>query len=91
MVKTKDLIDSVSVRYGLSRPRAETLVRFIFDQMYNELCQGGEVVIRGFGAFRIVKRNPKRQGDLKTKKTIVLPARKSVKFVPSINMKREIK
>jgi len=64
-----DLIDQVSKDAGITRVKAETVVKTIFEAMTEALLKGDRIEIRGFGSF-IVKdhdgyngRNP-RTGEV---------------------------
>jgi integration host factor subunit beta len=60
-----ELIETLSVRYGLSLKRSEEVVNAIVDSMTGALISGERIEIRGFGSFVVneykayLGRNPK--------------------------------
>ena len=60
-----DLVEMLSVRYGLSLNKSEDVVNTIVDAMINALKSGERIEIRGFGSFVVndykayLGRNPK--------------------------------
>jgi integration host factor subunit beta len=58
---------------------AETIVRTIFESITETLANGGRVELRGFGAFSVRHRDPRRGRNPKTGETLDVEA-KSVPF-----------
>ena len=70
MVKS-ELIEHLSERAGITLYRAEEVIDLFFGMIQTQLCNGGRVEIRGFGAFSTKEykgytgRNPKTGDDVK--------------------------
>ena len=68
-----DLIEMLSVRYGLSLNKSEDVVNTIVDAMINALKSGERIEIRGFGSFVVndykayLGRNPKTGAPVEVK------------------------
>ena len=68
-----DLIEMLSVRYGLSLHKSEDVVNTIVDAMINALKSGERIEIRGFGSFVVndykayLGRNPKTGAPVEVK------------------------
>ena len=75
MVKS-DLIENLAERAGITLTKAEHAIDLFFGLIQTQLCNGGRVEIRGFGALSVkeykgyIGRNPKTGDDVK-----VLPKR----------------
>lgn len=61
-----------------------------FDQVAVTLAAGDDVTIRRFGKFEPRKRRPVTRLNPKTKIPIDVPAKTSVGFVPSTNLKTRL-
>ena len=47
------------------------------------LAKGESIQLRGFGSFVVVNKSERKVNDIKTGKSITIPAHKSVRFKPS--------
>ena len=63
----------------LSQADAEKIVRAIFESMTETLAEGGRVELRGFGAFSVRYRDPRRGRNPRTGEAVDVEA-KSVPF-----------
>lgn len=61
-----------------------------FDQIASALASGDDVTIRRFGKFEPRKRRAVTRLNPKTKIPIDVPAKTSVGFVPSLNLKSRL-
>lgn len=66
---------------------AERAVDSIIDGITNMILNGDELCIKGFGAFTIQERKPRRGRNMRTGETISVPAKRVVKFVPGKSLK----
>lgn len=82
-----DIITVVANECKLSNAQAKEVVDVVFDAIKIELCKGGDVRIKDFGAFKAVVCKEKKARDLSRGTTIVIPEHKKVKFNASINFK----
>ena len=74
-----DLIEAVAIKCDISKLAAQRAVDAMIDTITNALQNGKEVQLLGFGTFSVV--------DLRTNKSIDIPARKVPKFVAGKNLK----
>jgi len=72
---------------GMSYVEAQRTVDLILNIIKSRLARGEKVLITGFGCFRIVKRKDKKGVNPQTGEAIIIPGRKSVKFIPSKYLK----
>jgi len=81
------LVDEMSAVCGLTKTDTEKALNAFLSVLQNALKKGDEISIVGFGSF-CVKETAARNGrDFKTGESILIPARKSVKFKPGKNLK----
>lgn len=50
-----------------------------------------EIQLRGFGTFTVIERAPRKARNPKTGETVMIPARKTIKFKPGKVLKAEIR
>ena len=65
MVKS-ELIEKLSGRAGMTLFKAEEIIDLFFGAVESQLCQGGRVEIRGFGAFSVKEYKPYKGRNPKT-------------------------
>jgi nucleoid DNA-binding protein len=82
-----ELVDSLAVKAGVPRPRAEELVNFFLDDITEGLRKGDKVNISGFGTFTVSNRKARTGRNPKTGEPIDIPASRSAKFKPGKNLK----
>lgn len=87
MTKT-DLIEKVSLQTdGLTKKQTEIIVNMLFDSIKDALAGGEKIEIRGFGSFRIRKRQTREGRNPKTGKNVSVPEKK----VPFFKAGKELK
>lgn len=82
-----DLAKEVAVSEKLCLSTAVKAVDGIFRVIKETLAKGEEVTLRGFGTLSVVKRDERNAVHFKTKEPIVVPARRTVKFIISKELK----
>lgn len=68
---------------GVAKRTAGEIVAEFRDAISRALKKGDAVSIRGFGTFKVVKREAKRGRNPRTGEVIEIPAHEVVKFTPS--------
>lgn len=69
----RQLVDSMSVKSGLTMKQCEKALNGLMNVIHTELSSGGNVPLNGFGVFRVadrkarMARNPKTGEDMKVK------------------------
>ena len=80
----------IKKEYGIPLKNSLDMVDKFTDTLYKTLAQGETVGFKGFGKFHIVTTKPKVGRILSTNTEVEIPARKSVKFVPSDKLKEAV-
>ena len=68
---------------GVPKHRAGEVVAEFRSAVNSALKRGDAISIRGFGTFKVVKREAKRGRNPRTGEVIEIPAHEVVKFTPS--------
>ena len=71
-----DLVDEVAKIANLTKKETELIVNTIFDNISGALAQGDKVELRGFGSFRVRKRNPRKGRNPKTGSSVNVPQKR---------------
>ena len=84
-----ELVEKVAEEINLTKKQTEVIVNILFNSITEALSQGDKVELRGFGSFRIRKRNPREGRNPKTGDTVHIPA-KQVPFFKAGKVLREM-
>lgn len=76
---------------GLSKRQAAESLSVVLEEITKALSQGEEVVLTGFGKFRVSQRKERMGINPKTKEKIKIPARKAPVFRPGQTLKDAVK
>lgn len=76
----QDLIEYVAATNDLTKKQSTEVVEGILFKIADELADGNEVTLRGFGNFSVNERAAREGRNPKTGATIQIDAKKSVKF-----------
>ena len=85
-----ELAKELAVSEKLHLSTAVKAVDGIVRIMKESLAKGEEITLRGFGTFSPVNREERNATHFKTKKPIVVPAHRSVKFKISKELKNTL-
>lgn len=91
MPNKEDLIQAIIKKTGLSKRQAGDALTVLLDEIVKSLSQGEEVVLTGFGKFKVVQKKEREGINPKTKEKIMIPARKSPVFKPGQTFKDAVK
>jgi integration host factor subunit alpha len=84
MSLTKDkLITRLQAQVGLDKQESRQIVERLLGIMKDNLAQGGELLISGFGKFSVRQKNARQRRNPQTKESLVLAARKVLVFKAS--------
>lgn len=78
-----EIVESVHRKVGLSKKDSAEVVESLFELMREQLEQGVQIKISGFGNFNIRQKGPRRGRNPKTGTEIEISARKVLTFRPS--------
>lgn len=73
---------------GLTKHDAEVALNVFFETIKETLAAKESISLRGFGTFAIVERKERNGRNPRTGVEVKIPARNSVKFIPSNEMKK---
>lgn len=89
MVK-QDLIEELADRTSLTRSQATAAVETITAIASEQFVKGEDIILRGFGAFKVVQVKEKVGRNISKGTPIVIPAHNAVKFQPSKELKKAL-
>jgi integration host factor subunit beta len=71
-----ELVERVAEKIDLTKKQTEVIVNILLNSITEALSRGDKVELRGFGSFRIRKRNPREGRNPKTGDAVFIPAKK---------------
>ncbi|MDE5902800.1 MAG: HU family DNA-binding protein [Muribaculaceae bacterium] len=86
----QDLISAVSADTGLSKSVVAKVTDSLLETMRGAFRMHDTIYLRGFGTFKIVCRPPRQARDICAGKTIQVPARHKLKFIPAPKVKEDV-
>lgn len=89
-MKRQDIVDKVIDTAGLERSQAINAVEAVIDAIAESLSRGESVYLRGFATLKSVVKKAKKGQNIKGGYTVNIPARRSVKIVPSPELKNRM-
>ena len=85
-----DIIDHLVSKFGFTRQQGRMLVDSFFDEIYDNLVEGRDVKLSGFGNF-ILKDKKSRPGrNPKTGEEVQISARRVVTFKAGQKLRRQV-
>lgn len=85
-----DIIENIYERVGISKKETAAAVQTIFDTIKENLEDGENVKISGFGNFMVRQKRSRRGRNPQTGEEIEITARKVITFKPSNVLKNLI-
>lgn len=82
-----DLVEEVSRVAELTKKDAELIVETVFLSVIRALNAGDKVELRGFGSFRLRKREPRKGRNPKTGDRVDVPSKQVPYFKPGKELK----
>ena len=84
MTMTKnDIIGSAYEEFGIPKKECVRIVDSFFEIIKDELCEGNDVMISGFGKWSVRAKKLRKGRNPQTGETIAIDARRVVTFKPS--------
>ena len=84
----KEIINSIYMQIGYSKKITENLLEEFFDLILNNLIKHKKVKISKFGTFSIKEKKPRIGRNPKTKKEVLISARKVLIFKSSRELQK---
>ena len=81
------LIEEVAAVAGLTKRHAEIVVDTVFGSIVESLRRGEKVELRGFGSFRLRRREPHRGRNPRTGDRVEVPSKHVAYFTPGRELK----
>ena len=91
MPNKDDLIQAIVKKVGLSKRQATDSLAVVLDEISKSLSKGEEVVLTGFGKFKVSQRKEREGINPKTKEKIKIAARKAPVFRPGQTLKDAVR
>jgi integration host factor subunit beta len=85
-----ELIEEVAKVASLTKKETELIVNTVFDNITDALGKGDKVELRGFGSFRIRRRDSRTGRNPKTGAGVVVPAKRVPHFKPGKELRELI-
>jgi integration host factor subunit beta len=85
-----ELVDEVSRVSDLTRKHTEVIVDAVFTSIVDALQQGDKIELRGFGSFRVRRRDPRKGRNPKTGAGVLVPAKRVPHFKPGKELRELI-
>jgi integration host factor subunit beta len=85
-----DLIAEVSRNAELSKKDAENIVNVFLDRIVEALKEGEKIELRGFGSFKLRRRNSRIGRNPRTSEAVQVPAKRVPYFKPGKDLKKLI-
>lgn len=76
------LVNAVADKINMSKVDTEKAIKATIEAISEELENGGEVKLIGFGTFSVIQRAERMGKNPRTGEEIKIPAKKSPKFKP---------
>ena len=86
----KELIEEIRQDLQLTVRETERFINCFMEKVGQELEDGGEVRLVGFGTFKTVEKAARKGINPRTKKEIKIPAKKTPKFTPGKKLKERV-
>ena len=85
-----ELVEEVSRVSDLTKKHSEVIVDTVFKTIIDALHRGEKIELRGFGSFRLRKREPRKGRNPKTGDKVDVPPKKVPYFKPGKELKELI-
>ena len=85
-----ELVEEVSRVSDLTKKHSEVIVDTVFRSIIDALHRGEKIELRGFGSFRLRKREPRKGRNPKTGDKVDVPPKKVPYFKPGKELKELI-
>ena len=82
-----DIVDRVAAGTGLTKLETEAIIEGFFKTVIEALKDGKGIEIRGFGSYRVKKKNARQARNPKTGEQVFVPEH----YVPTFKFSREFK
>lgn len=89
-MRKQDLVKAVAEELGKSESEAANAVNAVFTVISNNLAQGEDVTVSGFGSFKVVERSAREGRNPQTGEAMTIAAKKAPVFRAGTQLKRAV-
>ena len=82
-----DIVDKVAIGTGLTKLETEAIIEGFFKTVIESLKEGKGIEIRGFGSYKVKKKNARHARNPKTGEKVQVPEH----FVPTFKFSKDFK
>ena len=82
-----DIVDKVALGTGLTKLETEAIIEGFFKTVIEALKEGRGIEIRGFGSYKVKKKNARQARNPKTGDQVFVPEH----FVPTFKFSKDFK
>ncbi len=82
-----DIVDKVAAGTGLTKLETEAIIEGFFKTVIEALKEGNGIEIRGFGSYKVKKKNARQARNPKTGEAVFVPEH----FVPTFKFSKDFK
>ena len=86
-----ELVNAIAEKSGLSKVDAKKALDATLEAMSEALAKGDKIALIGFGTFSVVEKAARTGINPRTKQTIKIEARKTVKFKQGAELTAKVK
>lgn len=87
-ITKKDIVEEIALRTGLTQVNTKAIVECFLDSVTKAMSEGHNIEIRGFGRFKIKKRNARQARNPRTGEIIPIEAGIKPVFEASKELKK---
>lgn len=85
-----DLAEVLAIKAGLNKSKSREVIDLMFQSMEECFSMGNDVMITGFGAFKLANRSSRLARNPKTGEKVSVAPSKNVKFILSKQLKEKL-
>lgn len=85
-----ELVERVAEKMNLAKKDTEAIVNTVFNSIIDALSKEDKVELRGFGSFRLRKRNSREGRNPRTGDSVSVPAKKIPFFKPGKELREMV-
>jgi DNA-binding protein HU-beta len=82
-----DIVDKVALGTGLTKLETEAIIEGFFKSVIEALKEGKGIEIRGFGSYKVKKKNARQARNPKTGEQVFVPEH----YVPTFKFSKDFK
>ncbi len=86
-----ELINAIAEKANLTKVQAKAALDATVSTISEQLAKGDKISLIGFGTFAVAEKGARKGINPRTKETIEIPARKSVKFKAGAELNEVVK